>query len=671
MPKSPALGSNRPVHGANRPVHGAIRPDIQALRALAILSVAVYHFWPHAAPGGFVGVDIFFVISGYLITGALWRQVQADGKVKFAQFWARRARRLLPVSLLVIVVTAFASLFIMPYTRSMLIFEEGSASAAYWQNWLMIFKSTDYLQQNIGSLSPFQHFWSLSVEEQYYIFWPFLVWLVLWASLKLRTSLKARSFMAAGLLTLIVGLSLWASIVLTEVDAPLAYFSTFTRAWEFAGGALIAIVIDQRLVRVAAPKDRHWVWFAGGAALMAASIMLFNHNTPFPSFWAAVPTLGAMLAIYGGQATHRFVPRQIIEWAPVQFFGDISYSFYLWHWPLLVLVPIWYGKDIGNFWSLIVFLAAIGIAYLSKRFVEDPVRFGWVSRRSNGAQIALTFVAITAVLITNSSIGYRATDVLKHSFATLNFKPSLADVPNDVSFVDQKSCSVGKAEDAFRVCAFGDLHGTIQVAMLGDSHMRQYFAPLEVMAQNHHWRLTLISKSACPPLSSSMIPANVADKTCVTWQQGLDGYLKSHKPFDLIIESSSSLVSAKLEHVQKSFAALVSSQLKRGSKWLVIRDNPKPRSTFLACIEAHQHAVAKFCSVSRGFGLEPFDRLSLAVQGLPGVTIADFTKVYCQLNCSPVIGNIIVYRDHSHLTNTFAITLRPEFEAVVPKEFLQ
>ena len=664
MPESPNVGSKRPGHGA-------IRPDIQALRALAILSVAVYHFWPHAAPGGFVGVDIFFVISGYLITGQLWRQVQADGEVKFAQFWARRARRLLPVSLLVIVVTAFASLAIMPYTRSMLIFEEGSASAAYWQNWMMVYKATDYLQQNIGSLSPFQHFWSLSVEEQYYIFWPFLVWLVLWASLKLRTSKKTRSWMAAGLLTLIIVLSLWASILLTDSDAPLAYFSTFTRAWEFAGGALIAIVFDQKLIKTAEPAKRSWLWFALGTVMMISSIMLFDHTTPFPSFWAAIPTLGAMLALYGGQAEHRFVPRQSLEWRPVQFLGDISYSLYLWHWPMLVLVPIWYGRDIGNFWSLVVLLVAVAVAYLSKRFIEDPVRFGWLSRRTNRTQILLTFVAIAAVLITNSSLGYRATDALQNSFASQSFKPSLAKVAKDVSLIDEDSCSVSKSEDAFRTCDFGDLKGTVRVAMLGDSHMRQYFAPLEVMAQAHHWRLTLISKSACPPLSETLIPANVADKTCVSWQKGLAEYLKSHKRFDLIFESSSSLVSAKLEHVQKSFAALVTSQIKRGSQWVVIRDNPKPRSTFLACIEAHQHEVAKRCSVSRGWGLEPFDRLSLAVQGLPGVTIADFTRIYCDLSCSPVIDNIIVYRDHSHLTNTFAITLRPAFEAVVPKEFLK
>jgi peptidoglycan/LPS O-acetylase OafA/YrhL len=549
---------------------------------------------------------------------------------------------------------------------------------------LMIYKSTDYLQQNIGSLSPFQHFWSLSVEEQYYIFWPLLVWLVLWVSAQssakrraragvqvIVASAKKKSWMAAGMLAIIIALSLWASIVLTDIDAPLAYFSTFTRAWEFAGGALLAIVVDQRLIKVAEPKQRHWIWFMLGVLMTVSSIFLFDHNTPFPSFWAAIPTVGAMLMIYGGQSVHRFVPRKSIEWRPVQFIGDISYSFYLWHWPLIILVPIWYGKDIGNFWTLVVFLAAIGLGYLSKRFVEDPVRFGWLARRSNGWQLALTFTAIAAVLITNSSIGYRASDVLKHSFASQSFKPALTEVANDVSAVDKQSCSVAKDEDAFRTCDFGDLKGTVRVALLGDSHMRQYFAPLEVMAQHYHWRLTLISKSACPPLSDTLIPANVTSKTCVTWQTGLAKYLASQQPFDLIIESSSSLVSAKLEHVQTSFARLVSSQIARGSKWLVIRDNPKPKATFLACIEKNQQTAADACAVSRGWALQPFDRLSLSVQGLPGVTIADFTRIYCQLKCSPVINNIIVYRDHSHLTNTFVETLRPAFEAVVPREFLK
>ena len=664
MPESPQPGSIRPGHGA-------IRPDIQALRALAILSVAVYHFWPHAARGGFVGVDIFFVISGYLITGQLWRQVQADGRVKFSLFWARRARRLLPVSLLVIVLTALASLVIMPYTRSMLIFDEASASATYWQNWLMIFKATDYLQQNIGSLSPFQHFWSLSVEEQYYIFWPLLVWLVLWSGLKLRATIKNRSWMAAGLLTLIVVLSLAASVKLTQVDAPLAYFSTFTRAWEFAGGALIAVVIDQGLIRVSSPERRSFVWFFAGCALMLLSIFGFTSSTPFPSFWASVPTLGAMLAIFGGESENRLMPRRAIAWSPVQFFGNISYSLYLWHWPLLVLVPIWYGKDIGNFWSLIVFLVAICLAYLSKRFIEDPVRFGWLSRRGDFTQLTLSVIAMVAVVIAANSLNVRAADVLSHSFAAKEFTPSLADVQNDESAIDKHSCAVAKAEDAFRTCDYGDRHGSITVALLGDSHLRQYFAPLNAIAIAHHWRVTLISKSACPPLAAGFNLGSNPDPTCKTWQVSLGNYLQARQPFDLVISSASSLVTSKVKNLGKSFAALVKSQTVRGSKWLLVRDNTKPRSNFLACIEAHQRQVAAKCSVSKSFGLQPFDRLPNAVAGIKGVTVADFTNIYCPLQCSPVINNIIVYRDHSHLTNTFAITLRKPFEEVLPKELLK
>jgi peptidoglycan/LPS O-acetylase OafA/YrhL len=654
-----------------RPVGGAIRPDIQALRALAILSVVVFHFWPRYAPGGFVGVDIFFVISGYLITGQLWRQVQNDGKVRFAQFWARRARRLLPVSLLVIILTALAARAVMPSTRSMLIFDEATASATYWQNWLMIFKSTDYLQQNISSLSPFQHFWSLSVEEQYYIFWPILVGLVLLVSLVLRASLKTRSWIAAGLLCLIVTSSLWASVVLTEIDQPLAYFNTFTRAWEFAGGALIAIVIDQRLIRVAEPRNRNVTWFFAGAALMLASIFLFNTKTPFPSFWAAVPTLGAMLAIFGGESIRRLMPRKLLQWRPVQFFGDISYSLYLWHWPLLVLVPIWYGTKFSDRYWPVVLVVAIALAYVSKRLIEDPIRFGWLSRRNNYAQLSITLIAVAAVVFAASNLGTSTAAVLKHSFAAKTFTPSLVDVAKDVPEVDQHKCGVTTNEDAFRACNFGDPKGTISVAMIGDSHVREYFAPLEAIGKAKSWKIEIISKSACPPLAAGLDYSAKENASCIAWQKSLKGYLAGHKKFDLIISASSSYVTVGIKQAREGFRLLVESQLARGSKWMHILDNPKPIENALACIEAHQRAVTKYCSVTRHVGLKPVDHLPEAVRGLSGVTIADFTDIYCTQTCSPVIDNVIVYRDHSHITNTFAAKLRPAFDAVLPKEFLQ
>lgn len=404
---------------------------------------------------------------------------------------------------------------------------------------------------------------------------------------------------------------------------------------------------------------------------MLVSIFIFDRNTPFPSFWAGVPTVGAMLAIYGGESIRRYMPRRALEWRPVQFVGDISYSLYLWHWPLLVLVPIWYGKDIGNLWSLALLLAAIGLAYLSKRFIEDPIRFGWLSRRANRTQLLVSVATAAAVVISANGLSFKAGDVLDHSFAAKTFTPSISQVVEDQSAIDKHSCAVAKSENAFRTCDYGDPKGNVTVALLGDSHLRQYFAPLNSIGKLHHWKITLISKSACPALSDKFNLGSYADKTCKTWQISLKNYLTSRAKFDLIISSASSLVSSKVRNLQKSFHALVESQIVRGSKWLQIRDNTKPRSTFLACIETHQQTVEKACSVSRSAGLQPFDRLPKAVQDLSGVTIADFTDIYCGARCSPVIKNTIVYRDHSHLTNTFASSLQPAFESVLPKEFLK
>ncbi|MEO0024040.1 MAG: hypothetical protein RL196_481 [Actinomycetota bacterium] len=689
MPESPQLGSNRPAirashgaiqashgairasHGAIQASHGAIRPDIQALRALAILSVVVYHLWPQAAPGGFVGVDIFFVISGYLITGQLWRQARDEGRVRFAQFWARRARRLLPVSLLVILLTTLAAWFLLPATRSVRIFDEASASATYWQNWLLMAKATDYLQQDLSGLSPFQHFWSLSVEEQYYLVWPLLVGLVLWVGSRFKNSMKSRAWLASSLLAVIVVSSLFASIWLTAADAPLAYFSTFTRAWEFAIGALLAVAIDDALLKAKQPKDRNPVWFWFGSVLMLSGIFLFSDTTPFPSFWAAVPTVGAALALYGGQSGNRFLPRFLIELRATQFFGDISYSLYLWHWPLVVLVPLWLGNANQAIIALAILVASIAIAAASKRYVEDPVRFGWLARRSNLVQLVLALAAMFAVMVPSVLLEANTKTRLAQNAASTNLRPALADLDGDISHAEKSKCFVSKVDDAFTACSYGDLKGQTSVALLGDSHMRQYFTPLEAIAKKHHFKLTLLSKSACPPLSTEVSVAGLPEPSCVQWQQSLDSYLKSVKPFDLIIEASSSYVTSQVKNIGPSFERLVKSQQARGSSWLVIRDNPKPRADTTDCIEAHPSTADKVCSTPRKAALKPVDKIWQKAKELKGVVIADFTDLYCSQSCSGVIGDIIVYRDQSHLTNTFAATLQSNFEAIIAKEFLK
>ncbi|MEN9714913.1 MAG: O-acetyltransferase OatA, partial [Actinomycetota bacterium] len=371
--------------------HG-VRADIQALRALAIASVLIFHVWPTALTGGYVGVDIFFVISGYLITGQLWRQEQRTGKVDFTDFWARRARRLLPASLLAILLTTIGTFLFTTPSWFIKVQDEGLGATLYAQNWVLISKVTNYLTDD-GTKSPFQHFWSLSVEEQYYIFWPIVLFLALTA-VRYIPKLNNRILLTTILMVILVG-SLAFSIWLTFDQPQNAYFNTFTRAWEFAAGALLAVGTSQNPENA---EKRSGLWFWGGTALMIYAIFTFTGDTPFPSWYAGIPVLGAVMALHGGQSQSRLVPRWWLGFKPVQFVGDISYSLYLWHWPILILTP-WALRRSTNIWDQFAIVAvSILVGWASKKFIEDPTRFGPLSRLKNWRQLSTAGLAMLVLV---------------------------------------------------------------------------------------------------------------------------------------------------------------------------------------------------------------------------------------------------------------------------------
>jgi peptidoglycan/LPS O-acetylase OafA/YrhL len=362
----------------NKTSHEAgMRLDIQALRAIAISTVVIFHIWAFALPGGYVGVDIFFVISGYLITGQLWREVAKSGKIAFANFWARRARRLLPASLLVILATTVACVLWVPSTLYLKFAQDATGAAFYVQNWVLAARATDYLA-NDGTESAFQHFWSLSVEEQYYVFWPVLMGIALAVGrFVIRRKLAGVKAMVLVLLGLLTASSLVYSIWATTNTRELAYFSTFTRAWEFAGGALLSVLARPDRAKA---QNRNPLWFYAGVALITYSLVSFNQFTPFPGFWALIPVLGAMLMLFGGESQKRLMPRAVFRFAPIKFLGDISYSLYLWHWPIIIVAPWLLKRPLVSADGFAILALAILLAWVSKRFVEDPIRFGRLSK---------------------------------------------------------------------------------------------------------------------------------------------------------------------------------------------------------------------------------------------------------------------------------------------------
>ena len=373
------------------------RPEIQALRAVAVALVVFYHFWPERLPGGFIGVDVFFVISGFLITAHLVRDVAARGRVQLATFWARRARRLLPASLLVLLVTSIAVLVVVPSALWRDIFGEITASTLYVQNWFLASSAVDYSAAD-ALASPVQHYWSLSTEEQFYLVWPVLIAIIALLSKVLRPGRTlSRTAVLAGL-GIVVAASLAFSIYYTGASPDAAYFITPTRAWQFGAGGLLAVALPGPLsAREGARQGLLSLLSIAGLVALVAAALAYSTETPFPGSAALLPVLGTLAVIAAGTPRAWFSPARIAGLAPVQFLGDISYSVYLWHWPLLIITPFLLQRDaetgLGTTAKLALLLATVLLAWLTKIAVEDPVRSArFLTRR----RPALSLVAAAA-----------------------------------------------------------------------------------------------------------------------------------------------------------------------------------------------------------------------------------------------------------------------------------
>jgi peptidoglycan/LPS O-acetylase OafA/YrhL len=305
------------------------RAEIQALRAFAVLAVIVFHAWPRVLPGGYLGVDVFFVISGFLITGLLLDELALSGRIAPVAFWARRARRLLPAAFLTLVVCTAATVLIVPRPFWQPFLREIAASATYFENWRLSADAIDY--HAAGRLaSPVKHFWSLSVEEQFYVLWPLLILaaagLAVVASRHLRWVSPRRavgSVLAAATLTSLA----WA-IVRTGQDPTRSDYSTFTRAWEFGAGGLLAL----SALRVRGPVATAVGSWLGLLAIGAATLVI-DAGAAVPGAAALVPVCGTLLVIACGMPAARFGPAALLRPRLVQLTGDISYSAYLWHCP--------------------------------------------------------------------------------------------------------------------------------------------------------------------------------------------------------------------------------------------------------------------------------------------------------------------------------------------------
>jgi peptidoglycan/LPS O-acetylase OafA/YrhL len=673
---------------------------LQGLRAIAVLLVVVYHFWPGRLQGGYIGVDVFFVISGFLITAQLARELERSGRIALPAFYAKRVRRLLPAAVTVLIFSALATLFILPLSSLGENLREIVASTFYVENWALAANSVDYLAA-ANEATLVQHYWSLSLEEQFYLIWPLMLLGASWLGVRFASGRRWNALFAVVVAVSI--LSLVFSIVYTQTNAAQAFFVTFTRMWEFGAGAVLALLPRLRPTRA---------WLSnllgyGGIAIVLGCGYFYDKATPFPGYAAVLPVVGTMAIILASHQARWYDAGRVLSLRPVSFIGDISYSLYLWHWPLIIIAPFVPGWGLSTINRLVLFALCFVIAWLTKKFVEDPTRaFTPLVRRRPRATFGfmIAAMAVVSLVVGVTSVVQQpkydaAAAELRSTLETLPdcfgaasggtdglapieacSNPALADqiIPSpgfgNADRPQHPECLVTLNDSTLTSCEFGDTTSDAapRVAIIGDSHAYSLLDPIIELAETNGWHLTTYLKGACPWSTTPIAGGDAFAASCADWRAGLDDELASVAGYDVIftaaladhtLDADGSAAAAE----SAGFVEAWSPRLEQGTPVVTLVDNPSWETDPNKCLRI---SAAADCTEPREEALGEVDPLASAsaelAAGGSDVTILDFSETYCDADdCFPVIGGANVYRDQDHLTRTFAFTLAPFIESAI------
>lgn len=723
--------STRPTQEAQyqRPVPKDFRPDIEGLRGFTLLAILGFHAAIPGVGGGFVGPDVFFIISGFVITGQLWHQLNNSGTLKLRSFYGSRARRLLPVAATVIVVTLIASALILPPLQARTVLGDGIACALYVGNYWFVVQGVDYFAGH--EPSPFEHYWTLGVEEQFYMFWPLTLLAVAWVVRRVRrrsatgAPLSKRPFMAV--FGTIVVLSFMSSFVETYVMQPVAYFSTHTRAWDLAIGGMLALTAD-RWRRL--PPKAAWIIGSGGLALLLLVCNQFHATIPYPGSAALLPMIATVMVIGAGCALPTKGAGRVLGWAPMRTVGRLSYSWYLWHWPILVLVPVVLGHPLGlaGRVALVIISGLLGV--LTFRYIETPLRYAGRLQRSPKLSLAVggTFTALAAcvglVLLTvvqppigrgspaapltitiapvppGSSIaaydaaiqqGFAQTQAAVVKSANLqvvpsNLDPSLAGVATELQKeIYFGGCLRNPLEQGHAECATGNLNSSTTVAVVGDSNAAMFFPGFQQAVDQRHWRMLMLAKGNCPmiDLPNDGLLGRLAEyaQHCQEWRGQILARLLAAPPQLVVVSMWRGFGTGEALtgfHAYDSvwldrLSRLVQQLRKAGSKVLVLGPIPSAGKVAVpTCVSGHLDDVST-CGLSKSKAFNPSGMAAeAAVTEAAGGYYADLTDLFCTTErCPAIIGNNLAYLDKTHMTLAYSRTLGPVMGALADRALAQ
>ncbi|WP_281964913.1 acyltransferase family protein [Serinicoccus marinus] len=644
-----------------------MRADIQTLRAVAVVLVLLWHAGVPGLTGGYVGVDVFLVVSGFLMTQILLTEVQQQGRLDLPRFYLRRARRLLPAAGVTVLGVALITVTLLPVTRWREIAGDAAASAVYLVNWRLAQRSVDYLAAD-SPPSPLQHFWSLAVEEQFYFVWPVLLALVALVPVR-RLRAAGRVALLAGLLgALSLGWSAW----LSEADPGRAYFVTTTRVWELALGAVLASLWPWWAAR-ATGRTVALVLVWGGLAAVLASAFLLDEATAFPGTAALLPTLGTVAVLLGGP----FVTggtRGVLAWSPAQRVGDWSYSLYLWHWPLLVAAAgLTEGGELGWPVGLLVVGLSFPVAWLSYRFVEQPFR-GRLPRgsvRATARRLSRWVVGYAAACLVCAAAVVASVPVLGPGgplSPAAAVEPSPDEARDDVYTPFYDGCDTLPGAERATLCVDGDVGSTTRVVLVGDSHAAMWMPALAAAGAERGWRVELMAHTGCPAADVIPMTGERPKWICREWLQEVTAAVTEDPP-DLVVTAQVPIPRLWIEDAVVPSAQVtepMAAGMVRawdglgagGSALATIRPTPRFDVDVPECVAEHPRQVDR-CGRTAAQALAavsgPVDR---ALADAPQVLAVDLGDRLCPEGWCPVVDDgVLVWTDTNHLSRTRSLEL--------------
>ncbi len=649
------------------------RPDIEGLRALAVLIVVGFHAKIPGFTGGFVGVDVFFVLSGYLITWILVNEAELKGSVDLKRFYARRARRLLPAMAVLLAVTLVVTLFLYAPFEQKELARTWASTALYVSNLDFASSALDY-HGAAAETNPLLHTWSLSVEEQFYLVWP---WLLLLGLRMLRWQ-KHRPLPRMQTLLWVLGattlLSFFLSLYLTHTEGGWAFYLSPTRAWEFALGGIAVLIPVNRRSPQQSPATRSGLrttllsWMALGG--LVAATLLYDEETPFPGVAAVLPVLATVVLLRTGTRSDEaptWSLRRLLALRPLQFIGKLSYSWYLWHWPALVFLDA--VMEIPSMGArLIAAIVSLGLAYLSYTYVENPLRHSPFLAKRPARSFAMAFgisgVAVLLVLLWFKSSTH---------WNTTGYQGFIAQTVDERPLIFKDGCArLGRGEVI--ECVYGDSLATQTAVLVGDSHAAQFFPALHQAVDDAGWRLVVLVLPGCPMVELPSLYSTYLRRMypeCVQWRQDAQEDIGQHQP-DLTFVASGSGYSATgvtPETWETGTRAILTNLLPKSDRVVLILDPLLPNHDAAACLARADWRIGEFfdpdCHIqARPGSVALVDAQVRAAQAVPATEMLDMRNAVCpQDGCPPTIDGFIRYRDRGHVSVAFARTFSDTFRA--------